>query len=106
MRLKYLTSFEHMGRARVSCVGSGCACSPLTVDAHVPTSPGARNETIWRRVGLQVVVRSQAQPQVTSRQRAHECSMRLRVLPETSSGEHKFKLSLATVELNASTCEV
>lgn len=33
VELGYLKSYEHMGRAAVSCEG-GCACAPWTLDGH------------------------------------------------------------------------
>jgi hypothetical protein len=80
--IMYLKSYEHMGTARVSCA-TGCACSPLVLDAHETT----------RRDSLETVappLHVHGQPHAT-------CVLRVRLLPETSSGEHKFKLTALIV---------
>lgn len=73
--MSYLASYEHMGRARLSCT-SGCSCDSSVIDAH----HADRSST----VELHEMVVSPAR----------RCVVRLAVLNETSSpdGEHKFKL--------------
>lgn len=73
LTLRILTSYEGMGAAALSCV-AGCACEPATLQGHVSGS---------------VSVEFDAHLPVTQ---AEACTLQLRVLPETSSGGHKFKL--------------
>lgn len=81
----HLRSYQHMGRAAISCI-SGCSCDAVVVDAHhnVTTS-----QTLLVRLD------------VTPHER---CQMQVEVLAETSSGEHKFKvISLMVVAATPST---
>lgn len=72
--LAYLTSYEHMGRANVSCARA-CSCQPVQVDAHATVG----HKSVTRALTLHVSP-------------AAACELEVRVLPGTSSGEHKFKL--------------
>ncbi|GFR42716.1 hypothetical protein Agub_g3640 [Astrephomene gubernaculifera] len=72
--LHHLRSYEHMGKARISCV-SGCACEEVVVDAH-----------ITQRVSQVYMARILVS-------QARECLMEVTVLDQTSSGENKFKVS-------------
>jgi DNA polymerase alpha subunit B len=72
--LMFLTSYEHMGKAAVTCA-SGCTCAPSTLNGHTT----ARSS--------QVVVF----PLNVSRSAA--CTLEVRVLPESDSGEHKVKIT-------------
>lgn len=67
-----LKSYEHMGVANITCVN--CDCEAQRVDAHVSEN--------WSQGLIEQVVASQAA----------DCVVRLTVLPDTSSGEHKFKV--------------
>lgn len=73
LRLQFLTSYEHMGAAELRCV-SGCACAPERLEAHL------KERVSVEHAGGGRVTQSAA------------CELRLTVLPETRSGEHKFKL--------------
>ena len=73
LTLRVLTSYEGMGAAALSCA-AGCACEPAVLQGHVNGS---------------VSVEHDAHVAVTQ---AEACVLQLRVLPETSSGGHKFKL--------------
>jgi hypothetical protein len=74
LALSYLQSWEHMGRAAVTCV-SGCKCEEAVIDAH-----DASDRVSIPRVHELLVT-------------AHtRCVFRVRTLFETSSGEHKFKV--------------
>ena len=84
LKLRYMTSYEAMGIARVSCVG-GCVCDAEDIDAHRGASHSQRSVSVWE--SREVRLRLQA---------AH-CTLRLRVLPRTSSGGHKFKLGALRV---------
>ena len=75
--LAYLLSYEHMGRARVSCSGT-CSCDAV-IDAH----------NVLSRTSVTAVQR------IFVRQKDNAggcCYLTLTVLPETSSGQTKFKL--------------
>ena len=80
LSLLHLTSYEHMGVLGVSCV-AGCVCEPTELDAHVD---GGR-VSVERRGELAV-------------SQAELCTLRLRVLDRTSSGERKWKLTGVTVD--------
>ena len=71
----FLRSYQHMGRAAVTCV-SGCVCRPSTIDAH-----DAHKSSTLKLHEVEITP-------------AAECIVRLEVLKESSSpdGEHKFKL--------------
>ena len=79
----YLQSYEHMGSANISCV-SGCACEAASVDAHV----GDVKASVPVRAGLSVT-------------QHRDCILSIEVLPETTSGEHKFKIVHASVKIDA-----
>jgi hypothetical protein len=79
VQLTYLTSYEHMGKARASCV-EGCTCNPAVLDAHAPKE----HHSVPKVLKL---------PTTASRR----CVVQLEVLLESGSGEHKFKLMQAVV---------
>lgn len=70
----YLKGPHMMGRARISCI-SGCSCSPLTVDGW-HADPHMRLAT--------------AKLHVTQ---SPECLIEVQVLPQSSTGHHKFKVT-------------
>ena len=72
----FLKSYQHMGKVKITCFAD-CACAPLVLDAHHDArySP---YDLSWFG----------ATPTGQGR-----CGVRLTVLDETSSGEHKFKLT-------------
>lgn len=98
--LGYLMSYVRMGRVRGECVrGGACACGARVFDAH------------WKReVSVPHISRLMLKYKFARRAAAHDdlepgpwaaragselqcpCTIRLTVLNETSSGEHKFKL--------------
>ncbi|GFR47718.1 hypothetical protein Agub_g9472 [Astrephomene gubernaculifera] len=70
----HLRSYQHMGVAEFSCV-SGCTCERQEVDAHIA-------EHISQTYLVSLLVSQSA-----------ACEVAVRVLPRTTSGEHKFKIS-------------
>jgi hypothetical protein len=89
----YLTSYEHMGRAWLSCA-AGCSCAPQEVDGHhhertsvsaiavlplAPAPPAAPSTLAGGRAGSGAAGMGR-------------CVLRVEVLPESSSGEFKFKV--------------
>lgn len=82
----YLTSYEHMGRAAVSCE-EGCRCEPQVIDAHVHT-----RESVVRRFELKLSM----QPATKAHANA-TCALRFEVVKGSSSGEHAFKLTRLVV---------
>lgn len=74
--IAFLTSYTHMGKARISCV-SGCTCTTKDVDAH--------------RVGQKAV--SQLELAKVQATQARECVVRVEVQKETQSGQNKFKVA-------------
>lgn len=90
--LSFLKSYEHMGRAAVACAG-GCACDGVVVEGHHQ-----------RHVSLHVTL-----PPLELRPAApsgggggglggdEPCVLRVAVLANSSSGEHKVKLTALTL---------
>uniref|UniRef100_A0A7S3W8L1 SGNH hydrolase-type esterase domain-containing protein n=1 Tax=Emiliania huxleyi TaxID=2903 RepID=A0A7S3W8L1_EMIHU len=105
--LHYLTSYERQGRAAVSCFGS-CRCDPFVLDAHSRPSRGGRRVSITAERGVELSVSndpsrpSEGASSTSIHRRSTgeaSCYMRLRLLNETSSGGHHFKLQMLTVTL-------
>ena len=84
--LGFLRSYEHMGRAEVSCSG-GCACNDDVIEAH-DVKDGV-SVTDVRRVILRLKPRRNAKRKGEG---GRPCNVRLRVLRQSTSGEFKFKL--------------
>ena len=82
LSVRFLTSYEHMGSALLTCV-RGCACKELLLEGHSLVRDPA-----------QVSLMQAASTAVTQ---AAECTLRLRVRSETLSGEHKVKMLGVTV---------
>ena len=80
----FLRSYEHMGRARVSCSGA-CSCASDVIDGH-DIKDGV-SVTDVRRVGLRPNRRAGADSTLEAC-----CRVRLQIGTGTSSGEHKFKV--------------
>lgn len=81
LNLVYLISYEHMGKALVTC-SEGCACSgaaPINAHTKVHHSVTANQIiSLWRNVAPEG---------------SHQmCQIQIKVVKETDSGEHKFKL--------------
>jgi len=85
----YLTSYEHMGRARFSCA-SGCTCAPSEADAHHAdrTSVSATAVLPVRSV----IADDDDGGGGGGAGGLARCVLRVEVLEGTSSGEHKFKV--------------
>jgi hypothetical protein len=79
VQLSYLSSYEHMGRARASCV-EGCRCEAGEIEALNT----AERHSVPR---VHVLLAT----------RARRCVVQLEVLPESGSGQHKFKLMQVVV---------
>jgi hypothetical protein len=86
LKLTYLLSYEHMGKAAVTCV-SGCNCSAGTFDGHDAVNHHS----------IPVSYSFSATP-------GQACVVQVEVLSGTASGEHKVKVMqvVATVWHNAS----
>jgi len=78
--LVHLVSYEHMGRASVRCV-AGCECADQIIDAHQKL-----DETTERRASVYLVHDMNVTMQSF-------CSLEVRVLKRSSSGEHKFRIA-------------
>ena len=85
--LGYLRSYEHMGRARVTCA-DGCRCADDVIDAY-DVKDGV-SITDVRRVQLRAPGRRDAPVDEGSNHSC--CSVSLKVLPKSTSGEFKFKV--------------
>lgn len=75
--LEYLVSYEGMGRAVLRCE-SFCSCKEQRLDAH--RTSAVRNESVFIRHFFHI------------RGATDACKISLRVLGESSSGGHKFKV--------------
>ena len=75
--LEFLVSWEGMGRVALRCV-RGCTCHEQRLDAH--RTSNVHNESIFLRHFFHL------------RGAAADCTLALRVLNESSSGAHKFKV--------------
>ena len=85
--LGYLRSYEHMGRVRVTCA-DGCRCADDVIDAH-DVKDGV-SVTDVRRVQLRAPGRRDAPVDEGTNHSC--CSVSLKVLPKSTSGEFKFKV--------------
>ena len=92
VKLLHLVSYEHMGVARINCV-KGCTCRPTDVDAH-RHKPGERNVSVYVEASLDVNFTGRVAASDGSRK---PCVVALRMLKRTSSGEHRWVLTRATV---------
>lgn len=72
--LLYLTSYEHHGVARLSCV-SGCTCSEVDVDAHRDVEKISVIQLLKHNVSS-----------------SPSCVFSLKTLPKSSSTGHRWKL--------------
>jgi hypothetical protein len=91
LKLRYLSSYEHMGQVQVKCEDA-CACSRRVVDAHRVST--IRKESIVLENPIHVhSVRS-----VDAASPGDVCSLVLIILPASSSGEHRFKLVAVHLE--------
>ena len=72
--LDHLTSWRGMGRARIECV-AGCTCAPTVLDGHLPDERAS--------------LRSMHTFEVST---LAKCALRLTVLNESRSGEHRVYL--------------
>jgi len=70
----YLRSYEHMGQAVMRCA-SGCVCTQAVANGH---------HREHNSQSYQITLQATPHP---------ECIVTVTVLPETSSGEHKFKVT-------------
>ena len=75
VKIFYLTSYERMGMARVSCE-DGCTCRPRTLDGHT-----VRHESVVNVAHMGV-------------SQSENCTLRVEIVAETRdpNGGHKFKL--------------
>jgi hypothetical protein len=94
--LGHLISYEHMGIARVTCVDD-CACEPVEIDGHVP---GGRF-SVFKAMMITATRRAERTGSATHSAVTSAadcgCTVEVRILEKTMSGEHKFKvLSLMT----------
>ena len=86
IKLEYLVSYERMGIARLHCSG-GCSCEPQTIDAHQLGE--VRNVSIFTQYAFRVQAGGRA---ANGKRASRDCELALRVLAQTSSGGHKFKV--------------
>ena len=81
--IAYLTSYEHMGKANVSCV-SGCNCSMITIDALHGQHNSVTSSTRFGPVS-----------------RSANCTVEIRIVPSTPPrAENKFKVLAIIVSNN------
>lgn len=87
----FLTSWEHMGTARLSCV-SGCECPPAVMNGHRGKDTVPEDQRAFSLSSTLV-------HHVTESPR---CVLRFEVLPGTDSGQHKFKIITVNVRATPS----
>jgi hypothetical protein len=71
--LTYVTSYDNWGKASISCI-SGCTCHPSVIDALAQTHTS---------LNALFTMRASRHP---------KCRIQVKVLPETSSKGHHFKV--------------
>ena len=76
IQVMYLSSYEHMGVVEVTCA-AGCTCPVTRIDAH--SADKAAGSPMVERL-----IRDVSQ--------SLDCLLRIENKPESSSGEHKFKI--------------
>jgi len=84
VHIEHLTSYEGMGVAAIRCVGS-CSCPVQTVDAT--KRDAHRNVSVFLQHSFELY----------AGEAASECALQLQILPQTSSGAHKFKVRTVTL---------
>ena len=80
VNLVYLQSYEHMGIASFSC-HHRCSCNRQFIDAHSTA-----------RVSLETVA-PPMEVKLSPPLSLHHCVLRARIVPNSTSGEHKFKIT-------------
>ena len=86
INLFLLSSYEHMGQAEVTCV-SGCKCEASKINGHIPNHKHS--------VPMQHEFRlseDDGSGENYGTANSPICVIQLKVLPESSSGEHKIKV--------------
>ena len=83
VHIEHLTSYEGMGVAAIRCVG-GCTCPTQRVDAH--KTDAHRNVSVFLQHSFELAAGL-----------GGECALQLQILPDTSSGAHKFKVRTVTL---------
>lgn len=91
VRIEHLVSYEHMGIATVRCVGS-CACDAHSIDAH--RVDAHRNVSVFLQYAFDL---RYGDAPSTERAAGGACALQMQILPQTSSGGHKFKVRTVTV---------
>ena len=82
VRIEHLTSYELMGTVSIRCIGQ-CACATQTVNAH--RTDAHRNVSVFLQHSFEMFGASE------------QCALQLQVLPQTTSGGHKFKVRTVTL---------
>lgn len=77
----YLSSYEHMGQAKVSCL-EHCECAGGEVNAHKTR----HHVSLYEMFTLKKVGQHP------------NCTIQVEVLPDTTSGENKFKVTQVVVK--------
>ena len=94
--LFFLSSYEHMGQAEVACV-SGCRCDASTIDGHEPdhqhSIPKQHDFRLSRQHPGSGGGNSSSDSAGDSR-----CIVKVKVLQESRSGEHKVKVMQLAVK--------
>ena len=84
--LSYLSSYEGMGMARLTCCCS-CTCAPTLIDAHRGAEASPRDVSVWEDQRVQFSIPTQAESY---------CDLLLTVENRTRSSGHKFKMKGVT----------
>ena len=103
--LTVLSSYQHMGRAEVTCI-SGCRCDNKTIDCHVPNHRHSipkqlefhffqkhhHGQRASDHGNLSGSSGNSSRNSSSSTASSSRCIIQLKVLQESSSGEHKVKV--------------
>ena len=90
LSLEYLVSYEKMGVARLTCT-TGCSCAPQRINAHQVGD--VRNVSIFAQYEFNVTrTLGELRGPGSTLAMTHDCELQLRILEQSSSGGHKFKV--------------
>ena len=100
--LTVLSSYQHMGQAEVTCI-SGCVCDNNTIDGHVPdhkhSVPKELEFRLFQHHPGSNLSGSGGNNSSNNNSSVSRCIIQLKVLQESSSGEHKVKVMQLAIKI-------